>query len=324
MKSERTKDYFGSNPTQEKEKKSEMVSFLFLFVLWMIKLTSSVDSENYIAQFETSLIRVRRSEKDPYSSKIEDPRQGLPQEFEFDCADYLPDEVRIKHEVNSPLTKEIARENARETFEYYSFEHQHHVWQGPTYNQWWNTNRWGPTCTTDVKVLYQADRFCSNPILVGHDCRIHIQKGTFDYLLPLTVCKRDAKFLATHHCEDCVSNEDIREWWKIHLKSNKDTPPYVLVGPIENFYFYEGYYATHSRMLVTFVTEDFIYWYTNARLLFYGNIHRKPGTIYKMDLSHNTHYEHYYNHGLFNPHKPPGIDTYFPYIHPDPEYLFVS
>ena len=167
-------------------------------------------------------------------------------------------------------------------------------------------------------MLYEVQVQGSNlqPIFLGEDCRINVHQGTAVYLNHLTVCKKDAHFLYKHHCEDCASIQDIIEWAWDHFDAYEPTP-YVLIGPIEHFYFYEEnekYYSTHSRMLVAFVKNNgIVNLFTNARLIIDGT----AGVINKLDLSHNRHYNQGVYFGIFDPQYPPDDDTVIAYIPPE-------
>lgn len=226
-----------------------------------------------------------------------------------DCLSFPTEHMRKRYEVTQYfLTRFVATEMSEETFEDFPLATINAVWGGPTDLQWKNASRFS-TCRTIVHQLYEVSKFPLSTKLIGHVCRIHVDKRTQEYVQELTVCTENANFIFTHVCYFCSSRTYV------HVKlfaTNRFLPDYnyVVVGPIAHYSFYGTHHATHSRTLVAFVIPDNVYFYANARLIFYGH----SGHIYKLDLSKNDLYNKGPNRGFFEPNQPPGFENVTPYF----------
>lgn len=282
-----------------------------MFKLLCLQIVLAVIVKSSSSETSAAMVRVGRT----YRKTDSPPARGDP----FDCSKYPLEEIVQKYEVTNTLTISLAKQASEDTFDQHPYLETTAVWQGPTtskFGKWRNSRRYGPTCTTEVQKLYEVKRFKPTPTLIGQDCKIYVEKKTSNYLPHLTVCKKNAKFVSNHHCSFCeigYLKDDIPEWQRSQrLQNNQLSYPYILIGPIEDFYFYgeEKTFATHSRMMVAFAAEDATYFYTNARLIFNG----RNGDIYKLDLSHNSHYNQGPNLGIFEPGNPPGYENVIPYV----------
>lgn len=282
-----------------------MLVLQLFVVLFVFIVNSSASTNNYYPRSQSS-----NSQFNPY-----------------DCATYPSNELLNTHEVHSHLTQSLAVKVAAKAFKDQVFLPMlhHAVWQGPTKNQWTNTQP-GATCATEVPLLFEVDPNNANPLLIGEGCRISIHQGTDTYMHHLTVCKKNAAFLYKHHCEACATVQDIQQWVHYFFSPHERTP-YVLMGPIADFHFYEEEdyseeenhtYGTHSRMLVAFVKNRVVYLFPKARLLFNGY----TGIIHKLDLSHNKNYKNGVTAGMFDPDYPPNFKSIIAFIPPEPEELY--
>lgn len=224
-----------------------------------------------------------------------------------DCRSFPTEYMRKRHEVTDDLSRVLAREVSAQAFEDFPLATKNAVWEGPTNLLWSSASRF-LSCKTEVHTLYEVSRENQFLKLMGEECRIHVDRRTQEYVEELTVCKKNAKFMYTNHCENCQTFLDVRRWATERFFPEHN---YVVIGPIE-FFFYGFYYASHSKTLVAFVVTDRVYFYTNARLIFYGN----SGNIYKLDLSANELYNQGSNRGLFEPNQPPGYPSGLPYFTP--------